>query len=340
MSSLDNVAKDTESKNASPLLLDGELTKSETNVEISNMTAPQGRLDGLLSGQLSDRVISFRTLEEAQEQEPEHVRQVRALAEELVEEIAATGGLHQEDKVSSDIKNYTRSRLDLDSAAAADRLGPEISKALETLRDQIENKDLKKLLDGMKLEIVPDGNLEKSQKLLAQLRGEPVPDYIRTIQLVDKNGKRLGERIDIHVNSVAQELAAKLGKIDQFSADKGPVADRQLAQQVQDFWAERFVAGGEAMADKLGDEITSRLPGEKPDKRTLTITDVSEEMKKIIENNIREAARKNGVEPDLPDCIKRVELKDPQKGSLGVIHIAAKKARLQERPKANRRFSA
>lgn len=172
MSFLENVYEQPEIDSDSADLLGDNLINPAINEQFSRMSAP------------SDRSTVVARLE--QKEETRH----NQLVKEFAEQIAKAGGLIRNDGLSSKLSTYIREQLDLDGMKAADGLGPEISQALSKyLKEAAGKKELKEqiiLPEGARLEIVRDPNLEASQQYLAKLRDEPVYDYIRSMQLVDK----------------------------------------------------------------------------------------------------------------------------------------------------------
>ncbi len=86
--------------------------------------------------------------------------------------------------VTQALKREVKKHYELGGAEAADKLAGAISKDLP---------------DGMKLKIEDDKEFREEVVRQAKENGDPIPKYVRSMQLVDKDGKLLGKAIGISI---------------------------------------------------------------------------------------------------------------------------------------------
>jgi len=103
--------------------------------------------------------------------------QARARVIERTAQILSSGRLGPSEIEGQVVQAAIVHQLMQGGVGAADSLGPAIST---------------KLKDGMKLEIKQDREFEKRVRESLEREGRPVPDYIRVVQLRDKDGKLIG----------------------------------------------------------------------------------------------------------------------------------------------------
>ena len=288
MSSLENANNklaDSIESGKTLLLLDTKLTDPERSAVFQAMSTPET---------LRDHWLLHTRLQ--QDEETPRDRIVR----ELVNDLKDVSEFKAGNSATAWVKAGLKHQLLSGGVPMADSLAEDISK---------------KLPKGMQLQISRDPKLVASVEQIAKEKGEPVPDYVRFVELL-KDGRSLG-KVGMALRSSVQELAMQLGETKQLLP--GSPEANSIVGESQKLYAR----GGARSADSLAPEINKTLP----DGMKLTISDDPDYRKKVVEESNKEGT-------PIPDYIRLIELKDKDGRSLGKMGVGHYK----EKPKAKPRM--